>query len=237
VALAAGVPARADDQADMRKLIDQAIKAMGGQKNLAKYKAVTMKFKGNVFINGMKAAYTAEWITQFPNQEKISVMGDNFTFDFVVDKNKGWVKSNDTTQDMGKDQLAEQKEAIYARAVEGLVVLKEKGYKLSPVGEVKVGKHDAVGVKVSHEGHRDVNLYFDTKTHLLLKVDTTVKPMDLGGKEVSQETTFEDYKEANGVKYPSKMHIKRDGQKYVDIDEVTEYKPEEKVDDSVFAKP
>jgi hypothetical protein len=236
VALVVAVPARADDQADMRKLVDQAIKAMGGEETLAKNKAVTMKFKGKVRINGMDVEYTAEWATQYPDQEKISVSSNDFSIEFVVNKDKGWVKENGTTREMRKEELAEQKAMMYARSVAGLVVLKGKGFKLSPVGEVKVGKHDAMGVKVSHKGRPDVNLYFDTKTHLLVKSETTAKNPETG-KEVNQETFYQDYKKADGQKYPSKMKIKRDGQQYVDIDEVTEYKPEEKLDDSVFDKP
>lgn len=232
----AGVPARADDQADMRKLLDQAIQAVGGETKLIKYKAETMKFKGKVYIGGGEAAFTAEWSAQYPQQEKISVAGDNFTIDFVVNKDKGWVKESGQTREMTKEQLTEQKKLMYARWLTRVVMLKEKGFTLSPIGEVKVGKHSAMGIKVSHKDRPDVDLYFDTKTHLLLKSEVTIKIMETG-KEAIQETTYREYKDADGIKYPSKMSIKRDGQKYVEVEQVTDFRPQEKLDDSVFDKP
>jgi hypothetical protein len=57
-----------------------------------------------------------------------------------------------------------------------------------------------------------------------------------GGKEVAEEVLYDDYKEKDGVKYPGKVLVNRDGKKYVES-ETTEYKPAEKIDDKTFEKP
>jgi hypothetical protein len=237
--LTAGGAVWADDQADMKKLVAQAIKAAGGEAKLAKQRAATMKFKGKIYFMG-EAAYTAETSVQYPNLSKVEVSieinGMPFTVVIVINKDKGWIKEGDKTMAMDKDRLAEEKEAMYVRSLAGLVLLKGKGFTLSPVGEVKVGAHEAVGLKVSHKGHRDVNLYFDKKTHLLVKSETVVKQMGTD-KDVSQETYYSDYKDKEGIKLPMKIKIKQDGKKFVDVDEVTDFKLEEKLDESVFAKP
>ena len=86
-----------------------------------------------------------------------------------------------------------------------LAVLKDKKYKLSPLGEVKVEGRDAVGVQVSCKGHKDVNLYFDKETNLLAKGEWNVKAQEQGGKEVMQETLYGDYKDVEGAKIPMKI--------------------------------
>lgn len=241
VATAAGA-GRADDQAEVKAVLARAIKATGGADRLAKHKALTTKFKGKVYLGENPTDYTAEWALQYPDKFKTSVsgavMGQAFTFVMVVNKDKGWIKINDTAAtDMPKDRLAEERETLYQHAVTSLVPLKDKAFQLSPAGDVKVGDHDAVGIKVSHKGHRDITLYFDKKTHLLLKTETVVKVMDTG-KEVTQETLYEDYKKTDdGTLRAMKIKIKRDGKSYVDVDEISEIKYEEKLDDSVFEKP
>ena len=240
LALAAGNPARADDQADMKALLAKAIKAAGGEKKLANIKAMTYKFKGKFYGMGQESDYTAETAVQFPDQSKTTITAEannmTFTFVMVFNKNKGWRKFGDQTEAMTKEQVAEEKENLYGRTVTQLVALKDKKFKLAPLGETKVGKKDAVGMKVSSKGHRDISLYFDKKTGLLLKSVSNVKDMG-SGKEVEAETYFLDYKKVEGVQRPTKLKIKRDGKKYVDVDEITDFKVEEKLDDSEFAKP
>jgi hypothetical protein len=232
--------ARADEQADVKAVIAKGIKALGGEAKISKQKALTMKFKGKVYVEGNTYDYTAEMAAQLPAQAKATISmeinGMAVTVVTVINKDKGWFKINNDTMALDKDRLAEEKENIYARTLTSLVMLKDKKFKLSPVGDVKVGDKDAVGIKVSSKGHRDVNLYFDKKTGLLLKSETTAKKMG-ADMEVSQETLYDSYKEVDGVKHPMKIQIKQDGKKYVDVDETTEIKIEDKLDDSVFDKP
>jgi len=238
--LMAGRSARADDQADMKKLLAQAIKAAGGEEKLGKYRAATMKFKGKAYVTGTEIPFTAEWSLQYPNQHKMTVNADvggmTFTQVTVINKEKGWIKEGGDTRALDKDALKEKKEQLYVLSVIALVPLKDKSFKLAPVGEVKIGDKDAVGMKVACKGHRDVNLYFDKKSNQLIKTETTVKEMDTD-KEVTEETTYSNFKKVDGITYATKLKIKRDGKKYATVDEVTDYKLEEKLDDSEFAKP
>jgi hypothetical protein len=239
--LAAGGAARADDQADMKKLVDKAVKAAGGAEKLAKVKAFTMKFKGKVHVDGNAYNYTAEWFTQFPDRQKIvvnvDINGQNFTITRVLNQTKGWVKMGDNEATaMTKKRVATEKEDLYARSLANLVGLRAKGIKLAPVGEVDIGNKKAVGVKVSRKGHKDVNMYFDKKTCLLLKMEITTKDMDTD-KEVTITTFYKDYKKTDGLMHPTKMTIKKDGKDYVDVTEISEYTVEDKLDASTFDKP
>ena len=112
--------------------------------------------------------------------------------------------------------------------------LKGKAFRLAPLGEVNIDKRPARGVWVSSKGHRDVNLYFDKETGLLVKTETRVK--DDNDQEVTEETFLGDYKEVQGTKQATKLTVKRDGELYLES-EVTDYRLAEKLDDRVFAKP
>ncbi len=232
----------ADDDAGLHKIIDKAIAAQGGRENLAKYKAFTMKMKGKANAQGMAIDFTMDLMVQEPDKSKfsmdIAIMGQSFNVLQVVDGDKGWKKNPGMTEAeaMTKDELAEHKEQTYARTLENLLVLNDKKYKLTPLGDSKVGDADVVGIKISSEGHRDVSLYFDKQSNLLLKSETNSKDPMMGDKEFAQETIYSDYKEASGVKYAAKMVIKRDGMEYV-TGEATEWTPSEKLEAGVFAKP
>jgi hypothetical protein len=233
LALAAAKAARADDQADLRKVIDKAMKAMGGEEKLGKYKAHTWKGKGKYYGMGDGVDYTASGSIQFPDQYRLEIEN---VFTLVLNKGKGWVVANGQTTEMDKDQLEEQKEELYANWVTSLVPLKDKAYKLTAVGDAEVDKRPAVGIKVSRAGHQDINLFFDKDTGLLVKTERRVKAREQGGMEVNQETWMSDYKDVEGIKVALKFTIKRDGKLFVEGED-SDLKLLEKLDDSVFAKP
>jgi hypothetical protein len=138
---------------------------------------------------------------------------------------------------LDEDAVAEAKEDLHAGRVETLVpLLKDKRFELSPLGGAKVGDHETAGVRVAHKGHRDIKLYFDKKTGLLLKNERVIKDQMLGGQERTQETLHSDYRDVSSVKQPMKLVIRRDGEKHLEA-EVTNFQTGEKVDDAVFAKP
>lgn len=232
--LIASALVRADDQGDAQKIIDKAVKAVGSD---GKFKAATWKGKGKFYGLGEAIEYTGEWASQPPDRMRLD-MGIDFNgmkiqITRVVDGDKGWSKTADMSMDMSKEELEEAKHELYAQWVARVTPLKQPGFKFKPLGESKVGDKAAAGVKVSREGHRDVDLYFDKETGLPLKVSTRVKDIMGGGTELTQETLFDDYQEASGIKVARKLTVNRDGKKYVEF-EMSEYKPVEKLEDSTF---
>lgn len=233
------VPAQADDAADARALVEKAVKAQGGQEKLEKLPAHTIKLKGTFHGMGQAIPMTGELNSQGSDRFKMDIEveagGMKFRFVQVLAGDKGWVRMGDATSEMDKDQLAEAKEQAYAGGVANLVVLKDKEFTLATTGEVKVNDKAALGVKVSRKGHRDVDLFFDKETGLLVKSETRVKD-EGSGQELTEENYPSEYKEVQGTKQPMKFTVKRDGKLWVE-GEATEYQLTEKHDDSVFAKP
>jgi len=240
--LAAVRTVESGDPAEPRAVIDRAIKALGGEANLSKHKAFTMKGTGTFYGLGEGIPYTGEWAIQLPSQMRVAIesKANDMTFRMirVVNGDKGWIKLNDDdAKEMSKEQLAEEREELYGDWVGTLLPLKDKAFKLAPLGEVKVQDRDAVGVLISHAGHRDVRLYFDKASGLPVKRETVVKDVEGGGdREIQQEAIESDFKEFDGVKLPTKTVMKRDGKRFVE-GQWSKVQPAEKLDDSVFARP
>jgi len=232
---------RSGEEKDLRAIVAKGIKATGGEANFLKYKAIHIKGTGTFYGLGEGIPYTGEWHFHEVKQSRftldIKVMDQNLKLTQIVNGDKGWMKFNDDTKDMSEDELAEEKASMYSSWVSRLVPLKDKEFKLAALGDVKVEDKDAVGVRVTREGKRDVNLYFDKGTGLLLKSEFRVKDVKAGNnKEMTQETLYTDYKAFQGTKHATKIVIKRDGKLFVEAN-MTEYQPLEKIDDGLFARP
>jgi hypothetical protein len=227
--------------ADVRALIDKGVKARGGEANLAKFPANTWKGKGKFYGMGADGIeFSGEWSSVAPLRARgeidFEVNGMKVRFVRVLNGDMGWSKAGDEVEAMDADTLAEEKADTYATWVTSLLpLLKDKAFQLAPLGESKVGDRTAVGVKVSRKDHRDVSLFFDKENGLLLKSEFRRKDV-MGGNEFTQENLFKDYKETEGIQRARKVTINRDGRRFIEL-EVVEFKPLEKLDESLFGKP
>ncbi len=238
--LAVGGPARADDAKEARTLVDKAIKAHGGAENLAKYQATVLSFKGTFHGMGMELPMTgtisAHGLDKLKAEITIEAGGMKIEIVNVVNGDKGWTKVAGNTIELDKDAVAEAKEKAHAEYVASLLPLIDgKGYTMATTGEFEVGEKKAMGVKVTSKGHRDVDLYFDKETGLLVQYDVKVKD-EGSGQEVLESSFPSDYKDLKGTKYAKKAIVKRDGKLYLAF-EVTEIELHDKLDASIFDKP
>jgi hypothetical protein len=102
-----------------------------------------------------------------------------------------------------------------------LLPLKSKDFQVELAGEEKVGGKPAVGVKATGPDGKDFTIYFDKESGLPLKVVSKVA--EAMGGEFKQETTFEDYKEMDGIKKATTVKATRDGEKFSE-QKITEFK-------------
>jgi len=235
---AVGAPARADDAADARAIIEKAVKAHGGQDKLDKLPGTAIKFKGTFHGAGEGIPMSGEVSSQGPDKQRIDIEveagGQKIPVVIIVAGDKGWSKIAKDVTEMDKDKLAEAKEQAYAGWVATLAPLKDKQFTLATIGEVKIEKRAALGVKVSSKGHRDIDLYFDKETGMLVKSETRVK--DDGGQEVTEESFPSEYKDVQGTKQAHKFSVKRNGKLFME-GEASKVELFEKLDASTFAKP
>jgi hypothetical protein len=238
LAFGLGSPVRADDK-DATAIVDKAIKAMGGEEKLSKAKAFSWKAKGKMTLGGNESDMTAQVTVQGLDQlrqEFEGKFGDNKVQGvFVLDGDKGWRKFGDMGVELDKNGLANQKRAVYLQVVPTtLVQLKGKGFKMEMGGEEKVGGKPAVALKATGPDGKEFTLFFDKESSLPVKL--VAKVAGFQGGEVTQETTYGDYKEFDGIKKATKIDTKRDGEKFQEL-EITEFKVLDKVDPKTFNEP
>jgi hypothetical protein len=226
---------RAQDEA--RAILEKAIKAHGGADKIAKEKATQTKTKGTLELSG-GLSFTEETSIQ-PNRLKsvvqLEVGNQTIKIVTVFDGKNAWVQAQGNTMELTGKILDEVKESSYLASLSTYAFLKDKEYEVSSIGEIKVNNRPAVGVKVAHKGHRDINFFFDKQTGLLAKMERQmVDPMT--ETDVTEERIITEYQEVDGLKVAKKALVNRDGKKYVEA-EVLEVKFRDKFDDSEFAKP
>ena len=100
--------ARADDAADARAILDEAIKAHGGEAALGKFVAMYYKVKGTEFDGDMKTPLSFEWFFQGDDKETTISYDENdkVTDVEVVNGKEGWTKdASRVTEPMAKEQV------------------------------------------------------------------------------------------------------------------------------------
>jgi outer membrane lipoprotein-sorting protein len=224
---------------DVKAVVRKAIEAHGGDKELGKYQAGTSKYKGTLHLNNLNIDVSAENYFQKPDKFRsdstINVNGQMVTVVTVYDGKTLWVSPNGMTMEINDEKvLADIKQSLLVEGG-GLVDILKEPYQLSLIGETKVKDQDTIGVRVSKKGQRDVNYYFDKKTHLMAK--TEMRALNQVTKEESnQEKFILEYQDKGGLKVAKRVAIHNDGVIFMDI-EITEIQPQEKLDDSLFMKP
>ena len=121
--------------------------------------------------------------------------------------------------DMDEDGLANEKRRVYLQVIPTrLVVLKDKGYKLEPADEQKVGDKPAAGIKVTGPDGKDFTMYFDKESGLPVRIVAKVAGFD--GQDYTEETTISDYKDFDGIKKAMKSESKRDGEDFIKVENI-----------------
>jgi hypothetical protein len=233
---------RADEGKDARALLDRAIKAMGGEKVLAAEGSLAGKSKGNVVVNNVKMPASNEWTVQGTDRLKwtteVTINDKPVNITLGLDRGKGWLQAGDAKAgDFPKDYLPAFVKAFAGlRLVETLLPLRDKGVKLSSLGEIKVDDKPAVGLKVARKGQPDLDLYFDKETNLPVEARMRLKDAGSGSEDVEYVGRFTDYKKIAGRMHFTKLKVERDGKVVVDM-ERSDIKVGEKLDDATFARP
>lgn len=241
--LASGLQLHAADDTvqQAREVIAQAVKAHGGEEVLTKNKAGTARGAGKMNLPGVgEVDFTQESAHMLPDKFKevvgLTVAGKNIKVAVLIVGEKVSITVDDKEIKLDDKQLDELKETGYRLKVGRLAwLLTDKQIELSLIGEDKVEGKPAIGVRVSSKGRRDVSLFFDKETHLLVKHES--RAIETGtGNEVNEERIIAEYqKNKDGVPVPKKLIVKHDGKKFLEV-EMSEVTFLEKLDDAEFKK-
>jgi hypothetical protein len=234
----ATAPVRAQDA---ENILNQAIKAQGDEKVAQSLQTSTATAKGTVSLGGMVMDFSIQTWLQLPEKSKniiaISAGGTNIEITEVFTGKAGWASVMGMTNPLDDEQIKDHKDKLYLDSISNLVAIKnDKEIKIKSLGAAKVGDNAVVGIEVTKKDQRDIKLYFDAKTHLLLKTAYTARN-PVTKDEVKAESLYSDHKEiVPGMKMAAKCVVNYDGEKFLEY-EITEMRVVPQHDASIFAKP
>lgn len=239
VVLAAGVVRAAEgDSAKAKAVVEKAVAAAGWEKNGTNV-SKSWTDKGALHFGEMKLDYTGEWWFSGPDkyrfQVKLNLGGSDVTITAVANGDKAWQSDGSQSEAITGDKLEYALNQLYFQWVYTLApLLSEKGFNLKPIPGVKVGGAETDGVEVAHKDRPAVKLYFDAKTHLLVKAEMTVKNEFEGWKETTDEVVFGGWKEGEDKKkHPTKLTITRGGGTLIESEQ-SGHKYHDKLDAKLF---
>lgn len=170
------------------------------------------------------------------NSMTLEIGGNKVEVITVFDGKKLYVNAAGKTMEIDDEKvLKDTRESLLVEGAGTLVDFLKEPYTLSAVGAVKVKDKEAIGVRVSKKGQRDINLFFDKKSHLVVKTETNSYDPQ-AGQEVTQEKYFTAHIKKGGLTVPKSVEVVRDGKEFLKL-EITEAESLEKLDVSTFAKP
>jgi acetyl esterase/lipase len=223
---------------DARTILARAIQAHGGEAKLAKLKTVSAKAKGTVSF-GADVSFTLDSSWQWPDRLKnvvtLRIVKPSVFVD-TISGDESWANRDGKLGPLDPVKRDELRTQAHVRRLLLLTpLLQDNLYELSVLDEILTNERPAVGVRVACAGERDVKLYFDAETSLLVKVEWRVRD-DSGLKEIVQEDILSDYQEMDGVPTATKLLRRCDGRRIMEL-RFTEVRYPDRLDAAEFADP
>ena len=241
VILAACGIAAADEKAEA--VVKKAIDATGGADALNKYKASKFTMKGEVSVAGSDTEFTGDMAYALPDKFRMNltleVMGMKVAIHQVAngEKTSRTVKVGDTVVPNDDDVRDEIKFAVIGKQVQMLTpLLDATKFAIKGADDEDVnGKKAAVVIATPNGFDKEIKLYFDKESGLLVKAGHKGKgPGDGGARvDVYQESYFSDFKKVNGIQVATKVVTNHDGKKFMTAT-MSDFELLEKPDDKDF---
>jgi hypothetical protein len=227
------------DEAEAKAVLETAMNALGGEAKLTRGEAFSRKAKGTISIQGNENDITTETTYQalerYRNEFEGEFNGNKVKGVVVVNGDKGWRKFGDNKTELDVNGVTNEKRNLYLQVVPITIVpLKGNGFKATTAAEETVGGKPAAVLKFTGPDGKDFTLAFDKENGLPVRLVATV--VGFGGQEFSQEMTYTDYKDFDGIKRATKIESKRNGESFLK-QEITEFKVLEKANPKTFAEP
>jgi hypothetical protein len=226
-----------ESTADARHIVQRAIEAQGGAEQIARlFRPWRAKVKGTT---SRSLVITGELLHQSDSQGRISTtigLGPAaIEVVAVTSGDKAWQSIAGITREVTGRDLEEMQDGQYSHRVQNLTpLLREPGFELSVLPEITVLSRSAVGIRVKSSGHRDIDLYFDKETGLLVKTESRI--LSPGKPPIVLEKILSDYRDFDGLKLPMKF-TKYENRQLTSTEEFVELTFVDHIDDREFQKP
>jgi hypothetical protein len=226
-------------QETAQDVVTRGVQAHGGMERLAKARNDHVKIKGVLYVNGVDAPFHGETVVALPGRFRnvltVNGGGRAFTVVQVINGERAWIAVDGQPQKVEATALNEMRMAFYMQEVMRLApLLSDRRFRLTLQADENVGERPAAVVQVSVVGQKDVRLFFDRKSNLLIKTEYAVG--DGAGRENKQEVYYGDYRDIGGYVRPVKLAAYRDGKKVMEA-ELTDIRYLDRVGDDLFEGP
>jgi hypothetical protein len=229
--------ARAGDDDPTVEVLDQAVRAHGGEKNLARVQTAIRTSQGITTAFGKDIAFAEELVLQLPDRFRLTLElggGQKGRLLRVLNGDKAWQSTGGAVAAVPPERVTELRGEAYLLWLSTLLPLRaEAGFEVLPLAESKVFDRPAAGIKVKRKGQADVSLYFDKATHLLVRLHRKSVEAD---QQLEQEYLYGDHKDFEGVRLPTRITEIRNGKRFTEQTGVS-YQFPRTPDESAFAKP
>jgi hypothetical protein len=236
--LGIGLASQAGDN-DADAIIDKAIKAQLGTGKDAKKQGYRGKNKGTLFIAGMELefvqAVTVMMPTKFKDVMTLTVANNKVEIVTVFNGKEGWIKAGAKEIKVEKEILEELKDVAALMSISQGVFVRDKSLKFAIIGEAMANGKPNIGVKVSREGKKAIDMYFDKTTNLLTKVERRKRDL-MNGQEVTEERIILEYQKQGERMHPKRVLVNVDGKKLLEA-EVLDSQFSDTIDDGEFVRP
>lgn len=205
-------------------VIDSYIKAIGGEKKLKGIKSYKQTF--TMSMQGMQLEGKA--MVKSPNMLFNEItMGGNVVQKQVLNGDKGGMSGMQGSRALTEEEVVSmQEEAIIIPEL----VFDQDGYQLDLKGVDMMADQKVYVIDITTPSGSEMTNYYALESGLLVGT-TSVNETPQGA--MSEETTFMDYKEFDGVKFPQTMQIAA-GPQRIEM-KITEKIVNPKIDDSEFS--
>jgi hypothetical protein len=189
---------------DAGKIVEQYLKAEGGAKNLARVNTLTIE--GTFAKRTDEKAGTYTLITKAANRYYSELVAGERTWIEAYNGKSAWHQKGREIETLVGAEGA-QLEAAGQYYNSRLVNAKKNRLGLALVGPAKVRGADALEIEVTNPAGLKREIFFDARTHLILKELATV-----GG--VDEQIFYDDYRTQDGLKIPFKIELHRGSEVY-----------------------
>ncbi|MFO0815942.1 MAG: hypothetical protein U0796_22215 [Gemmatales bacterium] len=228
-----------------RDLIEKAINAHGGKAAMEKLLISTWKGRGLMYREDREpdrpVPFFAEWHARLPSSYKYTFslkgIGGNLPISTAWSEGKGWrtLITGRGADDLPEKLANEEAEEAHVLYLTRLTPLLSGDYQLTVMPVAQRDNRFIIGLKVDAKGHRSCLLFFDRSTGLLTFVDRKVFD-PLKKEDVSQETSYLNFKPMGGAIMAQSITIKRGKKLYMEL-ELDRIDPKDDIPKSVFEKP
>lgn len=223
---------------DAATIVAKAMRAHGGETAVSRWKCGYVKYKTNGwFIPAQFGEVIVEDTFHLPGHFRREARGgvneNKKHMVSIVNQGKTWTTINNGPAVPTDNSFAERAEHPFADAVR-LSLLTDKDTRLTKLGTTTINGKTVVGIRGKAGDLLQIDFYFDVQTGRLRKI--TKKVTDAAGRSTIANTTLDDYREFQGIPFPTRMVGTLNGNPFLD-NVVLELKFADSFDESVFAVP